>query len=322
MEDSAVPVSLPLRVGFLVLLLCAACAPEALGLPRIYHGDFRPTLRARSPTSSVLAADVPAEGSAFYKPRRHDCEASWNVPVVIHESTTVRGGSSIEGPYCHTALQCTLHYLGMNYSHGFFIETGAFDGLSGSHTLMFERHLCWKGLLFEPSERFFGTLEMREGGIGGGPSARPHSLFLNAAVVDSAHDNKELYAGIDNEPTNSVPASEEAQAQIAGAKPNAKKIMGYSIAHQLRELGVGWRGVDFWSLDIESYEMQALNGLEEFRPTIMLIEVWEKTHGDNENKRHVHEKMKQLGYVEEALPDWYEKPNDIFGDALWRFHDA
>lgn len=202
--------------------------------------------------------------------------------------------------------------MGMNFSHGFFIEAGAFDGLSGSNTLLFERQLCWKGLLFEPSDRYFGIAD--KWGGGGGPSARPESLFINAAIVDSAHNKLEMYAGIDNEPTNSVPQSEEAQAAIKAVQPNAKKVFGYSVAHMLREMKVGPRGVDFFSLDIEGYELQALNGLEEFRPSLIMMELWYR------NTVAVDEKMRELGYTQLYPPSAiWTKASAIFSDTLWRY---
>jgi hypothetical protein len=183
---------------------------------------------------------------------------------------------------------------------------------------MFERHMCWKGLLMEPSERYFGGA-FKHGGSGGGPASRPHSKFVHGAVVDSEHNGMELLAGIDSEPTNSVPASEEAQSMIALAKPGAKKVVGYSVASLLRELGVGWRGVDFFSLDIEGWEMQALNGLEEFRPTLMAIEVWRSSGATplGSNREAVFQKMAELGYRRVGT----EIESGAYSDVFWEYED-
>jgi hypothetical protein len=303
-------VSLFARVGVFLAFCAALLAPEALRLPRLYRGDFR------SSTSRVARLPPPppdarAPTSPFFHPRRDFCEPSWHVPVAS------------PAPYCHTQLQCALMHLGFNFSFGFFVEAGAFDGVHGSHSLMFERHLCWKGLLFEPSARFFGIPD--KWGAEGGPAARPESLFVNAAIVDSAHNGVELFAGIDSEPTNSVPQSDEGQAAIAAIKPGAKKVFGYSVAHMLRQLKVGPRGVDFFTLDIESYEIQALNGLEEFRPTVMVIETWNRGIGATEaeqlqNPANVRRKMIELGYTEQQPPaGLWSAPTALFSDTLWRY---
>ena len=49
-----------------------------------------------------------------------------------------------------------LKYL--NYSNGFYIEIGAYDGLINSNTFYYEKNLNWKGILVEPS-RFFTQLK-------------------------------------------------------------------------------------------------------------------------------------------------------------------
>lgn len=290
------------RLLLLFLLGCFLVAPEALRLPHLYFGKLHAHVYTRPRPDA--ARGPPPLASKYFHPLRGDCEPSWDL-------------SGPEPPFCYTYLQCALYRLGMNHSHGFFIEAGAYDGIQTSHSLMFEQHMCWKGLLVEPSERFFGGA-FKHGGSGGGPASRPHSRFVHGAVVDSAHNGVELLAGIDNEPTNSVPAEENAQAMIGAVKPEAKKIVGYSIAHLLRELGVGWRGVDFFSLDIESWEMQALNGLEEYRPTLMAIEVWDFNGATPNNREAVFQKMADLGYTRIGK----EIDSGIFSDVFWQYSDA
>ena len=296
------------RLIVLSLLGCALLAPEALRLPRLYAGDLR---GARTPPQRPGDADAPpppagaaARGSPFYHPVRTDCEPSWDVP------------SPAAAPFCYTPLQCEAHArLAPVRAHGFFIESGAFDGVSSSHSLMFERHLCWSGLLVEPSDRFFGG-KLRGGGEGGGPAARPGALFVHGALVDAAHDGVELLAGLDSEPTNSVMADEGVQAELAAIKPGAKKVVGRSVASLLRGMGVARRGVDLWVLDIESWEMQALNGLGEFRPGLMIIEVWNYNRITPNNTAAVREKCAALGYVEEEPP---APNNGMFQDLVFRY---
>ena len=42
--------------------------------------------------------------------------------------------------------------------HGFFVECGAYNGVSGSNTLFFETRRNWSGLLVEANERLFKQL--------------------------------------------------------------------------------------------------------------------------------------------------------------------
>ena len=42
---------------------------------------------------------------------------------------------------------------------GFFVEIGAYDGLTGSNCFFFEKHLGWNGIAIEPSSNQFSKLE-------------------------------------------------------------------------------------------------------------------------------------------------------------------
>jgi hypothetical protein len=50
-----------------------------------------------------------------------------------------------------------LKVLG-NLRGGFFLDSGAADGLNGSNTELFERALGWKGICVEPNEALFASL--------------------------------------------------------------------------------------------------------------------------------------------------------------------
>src|SRR5208283_354555 len=45
-----------------------------------------------------------------------------------------------------------------NRGPGFFIDVGAFDGILGSNTSYFEKHLQWRGIAFEPNPSAFEVL--------------------------------------------------------------------------------------------------------------------------------------------------------------------
>lgn len=49
-------------------------------------------------------------------------------------------------------------YKYLNYKNGFYIEIGAFDGVSQSNTWFYEKELNWLGLLIEPNPKFFKKL--------------------------------------------------------------------------------------------------------------------------------------------------------------------
>ena len=47
----------------------------------------------------------------------------------------------------------------LNYKNGFYIEIGAYDGVTQSNTLYFEKNKNWHGILIEPSKRFFKNVK-------------------------------------------------------------------------------------------------------------------------------------------------------------------
>ena len=51
------------------------------------------------------------------------------------------------------------NYFFRNKKHGFFVEIGAYDGISGSNCFHFEKFQGWNGIAFEPSKIQFEKLE-------------------------------------------------------------------------------------------------------------------------------------------------------------------
>ena len=45
-----------------------------------------------------------------------------------------------------------------NLNEGFFVDLGAYDGIMGSNSFFFEKHLGWQGVLVEPSKNQFAKL--------------------------------------------------------------------------------------------------------------------------------------------------------------------
>ena len=223
------------------------------------------------------AAPAPGRGGQppFRRPQREDCvlEAQW-------EAALAPGGQL---PWSNPAsydsfLLAELARLGLPLTHGYYMETGAWKGEKLSHSWLFESHLCWTGLLVEPSAAFFEC-----------ERNRPASTVIHAALVDAAHNGSQLAAGIDSTPTNSAPMDDSG---VLAVKPNADIVPAYSIETLLAREGVGARGVTWWTLDVEGLELQVLRGLGEYRPQVVLMEVWDVA----DNKGAVMQLMKEAGY--------------------------
>lgn len=82
----------------------------------------------------------------------------------------------------------------LGQSNGLFIDVGAYDGITNSNTLFFERHLGWKGLLVEPNPSVFSKLAEHRSAvsenvaIGASPGSQIFSTVSGYAEQLSALD--------------------------------------------------------------------------------------------------------------------------------------
>jgi len=146
-------------------------------------------------------------------------------------------------------------------SPGFYIEAGATDGVLQSNTLLLEQN-GWKGILVEPNSNFLTTLKQN----------RPNAIIENCALV--ANDYKLDYIE-GNFNTTSVHA-----AAGCGVTPSHKnteygnvKVPAKTLSYLLDKNNIN--KIDFLSIDVEGYEIEALLGLDFYRytPTFLLFEV-------------------------------------------------
>ena len=233
------------------------------------------------PPALLTDASAPATSS-----HRTGCfiETSWDTAVEKYEINTTYPWFN-PGTYDLLILN-ELIRLNMKLSHGYYMETGAWKGEKMSHSWLFESHLCWTGILVEPSQAYFEC-----------KAHRPESAVYHAGLVNIASNGTFIPSGIDSEPTNSAPADANA---ILSIKPNADLVPAYSLETILRWEGVAEiGGVDFWTLDVEGLELQVLSGLGKFRPRIIIMEIWDTK--DSLNKINVLNFMMNAGY-EEGVP--------------------
>lgn len=177
-----------------------------------------------------------------------------------------------------------------NRGPGFFIDVGAFDGILGSNTSYFEKHLHWTGIAFEPNPSAFEVLRAtrscrliqgcayhqdgqvpflalskREQRVGA-KSRRPRSLL--SMVLDSSHGGAML-SGIP-EHMDQVQRAEWAQKAM-----NLDQILATVPCHRidtvLNDLGV--QIVDYLSIDVEGAELEVLRGIDFGRVQVNIIGV-------------------------------------------------
>lgn len=162
----------------------------------------------------------------------------------------------------------------LDFDSGFFIEAGANNGYIQSNTFYLEKSRRWKGVLVE------GIPELYQECL----RNRPKSLVFNCALVSDEFDGDsvlmhfaDLMSMVDGA-MNDV----DAQAKHLGAGVSVQKLDGsYEVSVPARTLtsvldDAGVSGpIDFFSLDVEGYELQVLCGLDasKYRPKYILVEV-------------------------------------------------
>jgi FkbM family methyltransferase len=177
---------------------------------------------------------------------------------------------------------------------GFFIDVGAFDGILGSNTFYFEKHLKWKGIAFEPNPSAFEVLRAtrscrliqacayhQDGQVPflalsereerkGTKSGPPRSML--SMIFDSTHGGAML---------SGIPEHMDQLQWIEWIRKPMKlnqtraTVPCHRIDTVLNDSSV--KIVDYLSIDVEGAEVEVLRGIDFERVQVNIIGV-EHTH--------------------------------------------
>jgi FkbM family methyltransferase len=155
---------------------------------------------------------------------------------------------------------------------GIFVEAGANDGVAQSNTLYFEKYYGWRGLLIEPIPQLVNKCRAN----------RPACIVENCALVPLGWPAEEIemqYCNLMSLVRGAKGSEEEDNAHIrAGAKvqPGVTSFRVTVPARPLSDVLDQHKicNVDLLSLDVEGYELQALQGLDlaRHRPRYIVVE--------------------------------------------------
>jgi FkbM family methyltransferase len=151
-------------------------------------------------------------------------------------------------------------------AQGTFIEIGAYDGVSLSNSLFFER-LGWKGVLVEAHPEL--ARRCREN--------RPGATVVHAALgpVDGGSVRFSMVRGDTGLDTLSfVSTTEQHRNRIRarGGDIEQVEVPSRTLRSVVAEIGLG--DVDWMSVDVEGSEIAVLegSGLDSFRPKVVVVE--------------------------------------------------
>jgi len=161
----------------------------------------------------------------------------------------------------------------LDFQGGFFIEAGANDGYSQSNTYFLEEKLGWRGILVEGIPELYKKCK-RE---------RRRSIVHHCALVSSEFPHPTVtmhYAHLMSLVDGAFKTKHDERKHL-GRGIEIQNLKGsYSIdvpARTLESILEGTRNlpeIDFFSLDVEGYELQVLEGLNlsKYRPRYILVE--------------------------------------------------
>ena len=199
-------------------------------------------------------------------------------------------------PYSYENVNKIVAEKYLNYDSGFFIEVGGADGYTQSNTWYLEKYKNWTGVLVEPNP---DSAEMCR-------NNRPDSKVFNYALVDREYPDSEItmvrrvvYQGDPGLMTAAKDSplrtnSDWLQPQTSIDKTEEFTIRTTTLDDVLESLNV--KTVDFFSLDVEGYEVQVLNGfnLEKYLPKVILIEWHDNIQTISDILSNTHKLAEQL----------------------------
>ncbi len=164
---------------------------------------------------------------------------------------------------------------------GFFVEIGAFDGITISNTLFFEKYLNWDGICVEPIKKYYeNILKNRK------------CLALNLAI--SNYDGKTNFNYVEDYPMFSGIESDMPKSDINKLKKeyNFKNIEVEVISFKNFIKKTNIKKISYLSIDTEGNELKILKDIPFNEIFIDIISV-----EDNHNLKKVDKILKENGFV-------------------------
>ena len=146
---------------------------------------------------------------------------------------------------------------------GYFLDSGAADGIRSSNTLLLESAYGWRGICIEPNDRYFQALQ-----------ANRHCICVHSCLYDQAGEvdfveNANMLGGILQEyPPAMLRYARSLFGPLNAVRKPARTIASILKEHQAPAV------IDYWSLDTEGSELAILKSFpfDEYRLRLLTVE--------------------------------------------------
>lgn len=214
-----------------------------------------------------------------------------------------------EGPHAQFGEDRILERIFGRQEHGYCVEVGAYDGITGSATYLFEQK-GWKCLLVEPIPELADQIR------------RSRSCLVANCAASGQDGETTLYVADRVEQMSTVELTPGHEEWIHGVGGAVREITVPTRTLDALVEEAGFPGINFMTIDVEGHEMDVLQGfsLERRRPRVVILE-------DNVAQRasEVARHMGRRGYVNfkrTGVNDWYAHESDaelVRPDAVRQF---
>ena len=147
----------------------------------------------------------------------------------------------------HNLDKKLLKYI--NYKNGFYIDCGANDGVNQSTTWYFEKYLNWRGILVEPVPEVFSELKKNRNN---------NNFFYNYALVSKKYNQQKIKFTFNNK--DSLQAKNVSRTGFHKKNEKIITVRCKTLKNILDNIEIP-QLIDLFSLDVEGYEFEVLEGI-------------------------------------------------------------